>query len=43
MLQLHIPTHRLTVCYYNVTYKFQCEFTLYSLPECQGTPSLSQV
>ena len=27
----------LTVCYYHVTYGFQSESTLYSLPECQGT------
>ena len=29
---------RSTVCYYHVTYKFQSKSTLYSLPECQGTP-----
>ena len=28
----------LVVCYYHVTYEFQSESTLYSLPECQGTP-----
>ena len=28
----------LTVLYYHVTYEFQSESTLYSLPECQGTP-----
>ena len=28
----------LTVCYYHVTYELQSESTLYSLPECQGTP-----
>ena len=28
----------LAVCYYHVTYEFQSESTLYSLPECQGTP-----
>ena len=33
----------LTVCYYHVTYKFQSESTLYSLPECQGTPYSKQV
>ena len=33
----------LTVCYYHVTYKFQSESTLYSLPECQGTFCLKQV
>ena len=27
----------MTVCYYHVTYEFQSESTLYSLPECQGT------
>ena len=27
----------LTVCYYHVTYEFQSESTLYSLPECQET------
>ena len=32
----------LTVCYYHVTYEFQSESTLYSLPECQGTPYLKQ-
>ena len=29
-----------TDCY--VTYEFQSEFTLYSLPECQGTPCSTQ-
>ena len=24
----------MTVCYYHVTYEFQSELTLYSLPEC---------
>ena len=32
----------LTVCYYHVTYEFQSESTLYSLPECQGTPCSKQ-
>ena len=32
----------LTVCYYQVTYEFQSESTLYSLPECQGTPFSKQ-
>ena len=32
----------LTVCYYHVTYKFQSESTLYSLPECLGTPYSKQ-
>ena len=27
----------------HVTYKFQSEFTLYSLPECQGTPCSKHV
>ena len=27
----------LTVCYYDVKYEFQSEYTLSSLPECQGT------
>ena len=29
----------MTVCYYHVTYEFQSESTLYSLPECQGSLS----
>ena len=33
----------LTVCYYHVTYEFQSELTLYSLPECQATPGSKQV
>ena len=32
----------LTVCYYHVTYEFQSESTLLSLPECQGTPCSKQ-
>ena len=32
----------LSVRYYNVTYEFQSESKLYSLPECQGTSSLKQ-
>ena len=28
----------MAVCYYHVTYEFQSESTLYSLPECEGTP-----
>ena len=28
----------LTVCYYHVMYGLQSESTLFSLPECQGTP-----
>ena len=31
-----------TVCYYHVTYEFQSEYTLYSLPECQVTPYSKQ-
>ena len=31
-----------TVCYYHFTCKFQSEATLYSLPECQGTPCSKQ-
>ena len=31
-----------TVCYYHVTYEFQSESKLYSLPEFQGTSSLNQ-
>ena len=30
----------LTVCYYHVTYEFQSESTLYSLPECQETQTV---
>ena len=33
----------LTVCCYHVTYEFQSESTVYSLPECQGTPCSKQV
>ena len=29
--------NNLSVCYYHITYEFQSESTLYSLPECQGT------
>ena len=32
----------LTVCYYHVTYEFQSQPTLYSLPECEGTPCSTQ-
>ena len=28
----------MALCYYPVTYELQIESTLYSLPECQGTP-----
>ena len=31
-----------TVCYYHVTYEFHSESTIYSLPECQGTPCSKQ-
>ena len=31
-----------TVCYYHVTYEFQSESTLHSLPECHGTPCSKQ-
>ena len=30
-------------CYYHVTYEFQSESGLFSLPECQGTPCSKQV
>ena len=33
---------RLTVCYYHVTYEFQSESTLYSLPDYQGTSCSKQ-
>ena len=33
----------LTVCYFHSTYEFQSESTLYSFPECQGTPGSKQV
>ena len=32
----------LTVCYHHVMYDFQSKSTLYSLPECQGTPCSKQ-
>ena len=32
----------LTVSYYHLTYEFQSESTLYSLPECQETPCSKQ-
>ena len=32
----------MTVCYYHITYEFQIESTLYSLPECQGTACSKQ-
>ena len=35
MLWVLICTVSLTVCCYHVTYHFQSESTLYSLPECQ--------
>ena len=39
---LQIRSRLLTVYYY-VTYEFQSESTLCSLPECQGIPCLKQV
>ena len=33
---------KMTVCYYHVIYEFHSESTLYSLPECQGTPCSKQ-
>ena len=42
VLWVLICTEDLTVCYYHVTYGFKSESTLYSLPECQGTPCLKQ-
>ena len=36
-------TVHLTVCYCHVTYEYQSESTLYSSPECQGTPFSKQV
>ena len=33
----------LAVCYFHSTYEFQSESTLYSSPECQGTPGSKQV
>ena len=32
----------LHACFYHVTYEFQSESRLYSLPECQGTPCSKQ-
>ena len=43
VLWVLIYTLHLTVCYYNVTFKFQSESTNYSFPEVQGTPCLKQV
>ena len=37
-----ICTVHLTVCYYHITYEFQSESALYSLPECRGTPCSKQ-
>ena len=39
---MRIQTIYLLVCYYHVTYEVQSESTLYSLPECQGTPCPKQ-
>ena len=33
---------RLAVCYCHVTHEFQNESTVYSLPECKGTPCSKQ-
>ena len=41
-IYLFIMDFVLTVCYYHVTYEFQSESTLYSLPECEGTPCSKQ-
>ena len=38
VLWVLIYTVHLNVCYYYDTYEFQSDSTLYSLPECQGTP-----
>ena len=35
-------TITITVCYYHATYEFSSEFTLYSLPDCQGTTCSKQ-
>ena len=32
----------MTVCSYHVTYEFQGESTVYSLPECHRTPRSKQ-
>ena len=41
---LHERALRLmTVCYYHAMYEFQSESTLYSVPECEGTPCSKQV
>ena len=32
-----------TICHYHVKYNFRSQSTLYSLPECRGTPSSLQV
>ena len=42
VLWVFICTVYLTVCYYHVTYEFQSESTLCSLPECQGRPCSKQ-
>ena len=36
-------TDYLTACYHHVTYEFESESTLYSVPECQGNPCSKQV
>ena len=37
-----VCTMHFTVCYYHVTLEIS-KSTLYSFPECQGTPYLNQV
>ena len=41
VVSTYLSVH-LAVCYYHVTYKFQSESTLCSLPKCQGTPCSKQ-
>ena len=36
------PKKCMTLCYYHITYEFQSESTVYSLPKCQGTSSSKQ-
>ena len=43
VLWVLICTVHLTACHYHVTHESQSESTLYSLPECQGTPCSKQV
>ena len=37
-----IKQNELSVCYYQVTYALQSEFTLYSRLKCQGPPCSKQ-